>query len=331
MDSLSQIVLGASTLAVVAQRVPVRRALIYGAALGTLPDLDSLLLIGGDAVERFTEHRGFSHSLFVLGALAPLIAVLTRWLDPSLRAETGRRWMAGVTLALLTHPLLDAFTIYGTQLLWPLPSPPMMWGSLFIIDPLYTLPLVCACIVAWRRRHDGSVRVLGLGLLLSTVYIGWSVAAKALMTWRAEQALQHMAHDRFLLVPAPFTTFGWRVLVMTPAGFAEEWFWIWEPVHRSKLQHFATDLTPDDLGFDSVERLSWFTHGYLAATAEGDVAVVTDLRMGSARAVAGIEGFVFQFEVAKRDSGGWNEIVPRAHESAGPWSKRAVPEPSDDR
>src|SRR5690606_41671741 len=44
-------------------------------------------------------------------------------------------------LVLATHPLLDAMTAYGTQLLWPLTPTPTAWSSLFIIDPFYTLPL----------------------------------------------------------------------------------------------------------------------------------------------------------------------------------------------
>ncbi len=42
-----------------------RKALLVGAMLGTLPDLD-VFIDFGDAVRNFTYHRGFSHSLFIL-------------------------------------------------------------------------------------------------------------------------------------------------------------------------------------------------------------------------------------------------------------------------
>ena len=45
-------------------------------------------------------------------------------------------------LALVTHPLLDAMTVYGTQLALPFSDHPFGVGSIFIIDPLYTLPLL---------------------------------------------------------------------------------------------------------------------------------------------------------------------------------------------
>ena len=67
----------------------------------------------------------------------------------------------GHILALLTHPLLDAHTAYGTQLLWPLEPPPVMWATLFIIDPLFTLPLLVAVIAtAYRPAREWGTPLL---------------------------------------------------------------------------------------------------------------------------------------------------------------------------
>ena len=65
MDSLSQIVLGASVAGVIAPARHRGKAMLLGAGLGTLPDLDVFIPLG-DAVDDFTYHRSFSHSLFVL-------------------------------------------------------------------------------------------------------------------------------------------------------------------------------------------------------------------------------------------------------------------------
>ena len=93
-----------------------------GAALGTLPDLD-VLIDYGDAVRNYTYHRGFSHSLFVLVPFALLLwLAILRWWAPAREAPVN--WLFAVLLALVTHPLLDAHTTYGTQLWWPLTSPP---------------------------------------------------------------------------------------------------------------------------------------------------------------------------------------------------------------
>src|SRR5690606_24252465 len=114
-----------------------------GAVLGTLPDLDVFWfsLTKSDFVTTVTWHRGPSHSLFVLALLGLLLWMLARRFIPAVRAMP-RPWLWAVLLALLTHPVLDAFTVYGTQLLWPVPGKPIMWSTIFIIDPLYTLPLL---------------------------------------------------------------------------------------------------------------------------------------------------------------------------------------------
>ena len=135
MDSLTQIVLGGAVAAAIAPARHRRAALLAGAALGTLPDLDSLpiMLASDDPVVLMTAHRSFSHSLFVLPLLGWLLWWLFRRYGRGRVAQAPARWFWAIQLALVTYPLLDAFTVYGTQLWWPLPVPPVMWyGTLAI-------------------------------------------------------------------------------------------------------------------------------------------------------------------------------------------------------
>src|SRR5690606_10180590 len=132
MDSLTQIVLGGALAAAIAPAHHRRAALFAGGALGTLPDLDALplALLADDPVAVVTLHRGASHSLFLLPLLGWAIWAFFRRRGGRV-AESPRRWFWAIQAVLLTHPLLDAFTVYGTQLPWPLPLPPVMWSSLF--------------------------------------------------------------------------------------------------------------------------------------------------------------------------------------------------------
>ena len=145
MDSITQAALGAAVGGAVLGKRLGRKAIVIGALLGTLPDLD-VALDYGDAIANVTEHRGFSHSLFVLTGLATLLAVLCARFAPARDISLGR-WWCFFTLILVTHPLLDSLTTYGTQLLWPLDAPPAAWPIVFIIDPFYTLPLLMALII----------------------------------------------------------------------------------------------------------------------------------------------------------------------------------------
>jgi inner membrane protein len=118
MDSLTQIALGGAVgYAVLGSKIG-RKAIIWGAALGTLPDLDVFLPYAGE-VEAFTYHRGFSHSLLVHLLASPIIV----WLILKVHTHTTaykKGWFWLVFLSLSTHAILDSCTVYGTQLLWPL-------------------------------------------------------------------------------------------------------------------------------------------------------------------------------------------------------------------
>ena len=87
--------------------------------------------LGLDPVTSMTWHRGPSHSLLVLLPFAALLWWAFRRAGGRV-AEAPVPWFWAIALALVTHPLLDAFTVYGTQLWWPLPPSPAMWSSVFI-------------------------------------------------------------------------------------------------------------------------------------------------------------------------------------------------------
>lgn len=171
MDSITQAVLGAALQGAVLGRIQGRRALVYGAVLATVPDLDVVIRYA-DPVSQMTYHRGFSHSIFVLTGLALLLAWMVsavarrRWPD---KGYSLTRLFLAFWLVLVTHPILDAFTVYGTQLLWPLHLTPQSWAAVFIIDPLYTVPLLLAVLYAAFKGLEGrAVRVLSLALAIST-------------------------------------------------------------------------------------------------------------------------------------------------------------------
>lgn len=308
MDSLTQIVLGGCVAAAAVPAAHRRKAALAGAVLGTLPDLDGipLALMGADVVTSVTWHRGPSHSLPVLALAGWLLWLLLRRFWRPVR-EAPRPWLIAIWLALITHPLLDAFTVYGTQLWWPWPSPPVMWSSVFIIDPAYTLPLLVGFIgvlVAGPRR--ASRPLLAGALLLSSLYLGWTLAAKALVDRAAEQALaaRGLSSAPRLSVPLPLNTLVWRVVVMTPEGFLEGERSLL--VDRRPMQfkaHASETAALRELSqHGAVARLLWFTHGFMKAEVQGDSLIASDLRMGSE------PDYSFRYRIAQRGADGWQGV-----------------------
>jgi inner membrane protein len=320
MDSITQMLLGGAVAAAIAPSGHRRAALLAGAALGTLPDLDGLLInaLTDDPVARMTWHRGPSHSLLVL----PLVA-WALWAGFRSRggrvAASPRRWFWAIQAALVTHPLLDAFTVYGTQLLWPLPLRPAMWSSVFIIDPLFTAWLLLAvAVAAFAGARPLARHALVAGLALSTAYLGWSLIAKSLVEREASRALAAMglADAPRFSVPLPFNTLLWRVVAMTPDGFVEGERSLVADRGPMRLRAYSSDIAA--LGavgnYPAVARLRWFNHGFMKAQLRDGRLVLSDLRMGAE------PDYSFNFAVAEPRGGGWREIEPA--QVRWPWDAR---------
>ena len=302
MDSLTHIAVGATIAEAVLGPKVGNRAAMWGAIGATIPDLDVFLPMGG-AVEAFTYHRGFSHSLIFLTALTPALAWAITKIHPA-TAKHWRGWMLAVFIVLLTHPLQDAFTVYGTQILWPLEMPPVSWSTIFIIDPAYSLPvfigIFCALFMSRQRQTGHRMALVGLGL--STAYLAWSVTAKAMIDTRLEATLEArgLAGNKVHTTPTPFNTVLWRVLVMDGDRYHEGYVSLLDPA-GTEVAFTAYPTNPALLeGIKDtwpVQRLKWFTQGFYSVRAGSPEIVMTDLRMG-------IEGsYIFAFLVGRLEDG----------------------------
>ncbi|WP_455211569.1 metal-dependent hydrolase [Kaarinaea lacus] len=297
MDSVTQLALGAAVGEATMGRRVGNRALLWGGLCGTLPDLDVFIPLG-DAVSDFTYHRSASHSLIVLAMLTPVMVWLITKLHPS-TLEHKQRWYLSVYLVFATHVLLDSFTAYGTQIFWPVVTTPMTWSTIFIIDPLYTLPLLVGIIAAlvMTRDSDRGHRLNQAGLMISTLYLGWSLAAKVYVQGAIEDALksQNVAYQRIFTTPAPFNTLLWRAVVMDESGYYEAYYSLFDGDHPVGFNHYPSDRSLLDGIEDQwpVQRLQWFSKGFYAVEQQQQDIVISDLRMGFE------PDYIFRFKVGE--------------------------------
>ena len=335
MDSLSQIVLGAGVQGAILGHYQGRKAYLYGAMLGTLPDLDTLIQYP-DPISNMTYHRGFSHSLIVLTALglggAWLISRYHRWRNMPLHYST-RRLALAMTLALTTHPILDSFTVYGTQLLWPLQSPlditPISIASVFIIDPLYTLPLLIALIVGVIKGCQLAAFKTGLlvncqrlavwMLLLSSSYLLLGLGLKYHAQSQAEQTLAaaNINTTRLKTMPVLPTILMWRTvaednqnrLIELRGSVLDSR----SPEYRYLTQYDNAQSLRANMPAQSrpyAQRLEWFSGdwtGYrVHTTAEQQQLVVDDLRMMT----GDLPFFSFVLADKANERAPWQPITP---------------------
>ena len=301
MDSLTQFVLGATISALaLGPRIGPRRAALIGGVVATLPDLD-VFIAAADPIQSYVTHRGFSHSVFVHTALAPVLGEMLLRLDRRLR---DARWLTWLTLwlVLVTHALLDCFTTYGTRILWPIDNTPVSWSSIFIIDPLYSLPLLVLTLVALFRGRWGPGFGKGAitALALSTLYLGWSVAAREIAETKMRSALAEAGQsvERLTMIPMPFNTALWRGLAMTEDGYINIYRSILDTrpeatLHRHDRGRDIEALLPAE---SPVADVAAFSGGYYALRRDGADILLSDLRMGVD------PNYIFTFKIAEQHS-----------------------------
>ena len=171
--------------------------------------------------------------------------------------------------------LLDCFTVYGTQIFWPLPVAPVGWSTIFIIDPLYTVPLlvgVIAALIAGRSAAWGW-RLNAVGLTLASLYLSWSVGAKLHVEAVAHDSLQRqgLRYERLLTTPAPFNTLLWRVVAMDGEGYYEGFYSLLDERRELAVTRYpsAPGLLEGIEDAWAVRRLQWFTRGFYAVGRKG--------------------------------------------------------------
>jgi inner membrane protein len=310
MDSLTQAVLGAGIAGSLLGRFHGRKALVAGALLATVPDLD-VFIDYGNPVAAMINHRGFSHSVFVLTALAILLTWLIRRYRPAQDYGAARLFIA-LWLVLITHPLLDAFTSYGTQLFWPFKPTPTSWSSIFIIDPFFTLPLVFVVLAGFIAGVGPRPRrALNWTLSFCIAYLALSLVGKTIAESRLHKELMQEGTQvqAMFSTPEPFSILLWRVVARTADDHYDEA--IVGLLDRGTPERLRLPLNsalahglPD---FPLLAGLRWFADDWLRYDEIDGHLVATDLRMGLG---TGFYSFRFLLAERKGPDGGWEAVVP---------------------
>lgn len=309
MDSLTQVVLGAAVGEAVLGKKVGNKAALWGAVAGTIPDLDVFgnYLIQG-AVEQAHFHRGPSHSLVFSLVVAPLLGALIARIHR--KEGLGMKpWTWLAFLGLVTHPLLDIFTTWGTEFFWPFFGDRIAINSIFVIDPAYTLPfLICVVAALFLRRDHPRRRIINwIGIGWSCLYLSFSLVQKARVDsiFNAEFERRGIAVSHYMTKPTPLNVFLWGTVAKTEQGY-----WLGyhslpggqESVH---LQYYPTDQLPENLAnHPSLKLLDFISKEYLMVRQDTTGWMLYDLRYMTANVdLTGEDDFIFKYRLTVDEEG----------------------------
>ncbi len=297
MDSLSQFALGAAVGEAVLGKKIGNKAIWLGGLLGTLPDLDVLFTIN-DPIQQILLHRGISHSIFGVAVATPILAYIFQWFHKRSRQKqiengtqkhadvTLKAWLLFTFLALVTHPILDAFTSYGTQLFLPFTDYRVAFDSIFVADPLYTIPLCLGLLVCLFLNRENPRRRFWnrLGLILSTGYLMFSLVNKQMVNSVMKNSLadQGIQYERYMSYPSPLNQVLWASIAETEDAYyigSYSHFDKDKDVEFTKIVKDKTLRTPLE-GSKNYEILKWFSNGFYVLSQKDDHIEYADLRFG---------------------------------------------------
>ncbi len=223
-------------------------------------------------------------------------------------------WIWMFLLVLLTHPILDCFTTYGTQILIPFSNQRVAFNNIAVADPLYTVPfLLCLVFAMFYHRSDTQRAVWNRrGLIISCLYMGCTIFNKTRVNTIFENSLSqsNIEYKRYMTTPTILNNVLWSGIAETDSAYYYGMYSFLDKEKTFKLKKLDKnrDEFKDGLENDyTLKTLRWFSDDYFVLKQKNhDTLEYYDLRFGTFRTKASDpDQFVFKFNITKKSNGSY--------------------------
>ncbi len=272
MDSLTQIVLGAACGEAVLGKKIGNKALLFGAIGGTIPDLDVFVgnWLFNNQIDAMLFHRGFMHSIFFAILASPVFGWLTfKLYNSGKRYSTTnlKDWMWLFFLSIFTHPILDCFTPYGTQLFAPLSNYRVAFNNIAVVDVFYTIPfLICLIILMFFNRKKNKRSLwLKLGVGMSSAYMLFTLINRFTVDTIFEESLakNNVHFERYFVQPSLFSNLLWYGVAETNDHYVYGYYSVFDSKREFvKLNKLPKQRDLNAESYSEIGSLAWFSHYY---------------------------------------------------------------------
>jgi inner membrane protein len=207
--------------------------------------------------------------------------------------------------------MLDMFTNYGTQFLWPLDYR-ITFNTVFVVDPLYTLPFgLCVLIILFLKpTNKWRSRINLFGIYYSSAYLVWGVVAKLFILSNSTDYFSEAKYntENEMVTPMPLTSFYWMMLGEDKSNYYIGYKSIFKdfqpkdidviPKNQSKLD----SLVWADVDYS--DRLKFISNNYYNLGIKKDTVIFYDLRFGVVSKLTNnkLRTPLFSYEIIHKDN-----------------------------
>ena len=239
--------------------------------------------------------------------------------DLTLVDVSYRTWVWLFFWSIFTHPILDCFTSWGTQIWQPFSDLRVQWCTVSVVDPIATLPFMLFLLLASRFKRENKLRAvwnwIGLawfcGYLM--IYTTWHKSIVTHIFNRSFQA-KNIAYHRLYTNPTIFNNIAWSGLA---EGDSAYYFGLYGFNDREPMVNTISTIPKNHQLLDHIPKddralhfLRWFSDGYYNVIPyNGDTLQVNDLRFGLLGDSLRGKNYVFPFLLFKNVKGQW-DIMP---------------------
>ena len=313
MDSLTQIVLGASVGEAVLGKKVGNKAILWGAIAGTIPDLDVLLRYFTDEISSTQMHRGFSHSIVFAVLIAPLLGWIAKKIHFKLKDVSFKDWTKLFFWTTVTHPLLDAHTTWGTQFFWPF-NYRLAYQNIFVVDPLYTLPFLMFLIIVMTLKKDNPKRLKfnTIGLSVSSTYLLLTLIFKWISFQEFKEGLenQEIEYVEIDTKPSPLNSILWSSLIETDKGYRTAYYSLFDKQEITYSKEFLKNhhLLEPYLEQKVIKQLIDISAGWYRIEEKNGKLLFWDLRFGQMGMDVNNASFLWYYELNIEENGNVSAI-----------------------
>lgn len=304
MDSLTHTVLGACLGEAIAGKKMGKKAMLFGILANNLPDADVITALWNTEAHSLLAHRGITHSiLFAVVATFGMTYLFEKWFA---KYHLNRKeWLLLIGSGLFLHIFLDACTTYGTGWFEPFSPYRVSFNTLFILDPLLSLPILLGTLLLLVIRNN-KVRtrkvIYRTALILSSLYLLVTAFIKIYVNSVVKQDLEskQINFDNFYSTPAPMNNLLWYSYAVKDGQFYTGYYSILDETRALTWNAYKRGdslLEPYKENTDVQDLIQFTKHHYYVSKTEKGL-MMGDIRFG--QLIGGNEkdpGFVFNFDL----------------------------------
>jgi inner membrane protein len=198
--------------------------------------------------------------------------------------------------------MLDAHTTWGTQLFWPF-DVRLAFKTIFVIDPLYTIPFLVFLMLAMTQKRTSVKRQFynKMGLLVSSSYLVLTFFLKWIAFTQFESTLkaQNINYTQIDTRPSPLNTILWSANVETENTYllGNYSFFDTKPI---TFESYPKDhaLLGNLAENERVKRMISISEGWYTINKKAKQLYFNDLRFGLLSLEPNSKDFVFKYQIA---------------------------------